>query len=74
MGELREKMRHALVVRGMAANTQAAYLDSVRALAKYYGRRPDELSTEEIQRYVRYLIEERKLAPASTPVETTARR
>lgn len=65
MGELRERMQHDLIVRGLSSNTQRAYLSAVEGLAKYHRRRPDELSTAEVQGYLRHLIEERRLAPAS---------
>jgi integrase/recombinase XerD len=65
MGELRDRMEHDLVVRGLSPRTQEAYLGAVRCLARYYRRRPDELSEQEVQRYVRYLIEQRKLSPSS---------
>lgn len=65
MGELRERMENDLIIRGLSPNTQRSYLTAVKGLAKYYRRRPDELSTVEVQRYLRHLIEERRLAPAS---------
>ncbi len=65
MGELRERMENDLIIRGLSVNTQRSYLTAVKGLAKYYRRRPDELSTAEVQRYLRHLIEERRLAPAS---------
>ena len=68
MGELREQMHHELVVRGLSPRTQEAYLAAVRGLAKYYHQRPDTLSELQIQVYVRYLIEQRHLAPNSVRV------
>ena len=68
MGELRELMHHALVVRGLSPRTQEAYLAAVRGLAKYYHQRPDTLSEQQIQAYVRSLIEQRHLAPSSVRV------
>jgi len=35
---------------------------AVTGLAKYYNRSPEELSQEEVQRYLLHLLEERKLA------------
>ena len=63
MGELRERMSHALVIRGLSSRTRESYLAAVKGLAKYYHKRPDELSEQQVQRYVRHLIEERQLAP-----------
>jgi site-specific recombinase XerD len=65
MGELRERMTHALVIRGLSSRTQESYLAAVKGLAKYYHQRPDELSESEVQGYIRHLMEERKLAPNS---------
>jgi integrase/recombinase XerD len=65
MGKLREQMVHDLVVRGLSARTQEAYVGAVRGLAKHYKRPPDELSVHEVQGYVRHLIEVRKLSSSS---------
>ena len=65
MGALRKQMDGDLVVRGMAVRTREAYLGAVAGLAKYYGRRPDRVSEQEVQKYLLHLIEERKLAWSS---------
>jgi len=63
MGELRERMQHDLVVRGMSLRTQEAYLAAVAGLAKHYHQRPDLLSIPQVEGYIRHLIEQRHLAP-----------
>jgi len=68
MGELRERMQHDLVVRGLSPRTQEAYLAAVAGLAKHYQHRPDTLSVQQIEGYIRYLIEQRHLAPSSVRV------
>lgn len=68
MGELRERMQHDLVVRGMSPRTQEAYLAAVAGLAKHYYQRPDALSVQQVEGYVRHLIEQRHLAPNSVRV------
>ncbi len=68
MGALRKQMDGDLVVRGMSVRTREAYLGAVAGLAKYYGRRPDRIGESEVQRYLLYLIEERKLAWSSCNV------
>jgi site-specific recombinase XerD len=68
MGALRKQMDGDLVVRGMSVRTREAYLRAVADLAKYYGRRPDRVSEQEVQDYLVYLIEERKLAWSSCNV------
>ena len=68
MGELRERMQQALILRGMAPRTQEAYLTAVHGLAKYYRQRPDTLSEVQVQAYIRALIEERHLSASSVRV------
>jgi site-specific recombinase XerD len=65
MGTLRKQMDGDLVVRGMAERTREAYLGAVAGLANYYGRRPDRISEQEVQKYLLYLIEQRRLAWSS---------
>jgi len=62
MGELRERMKRDMEIRGFSPHTQLAYLRRVAALTRYLGRSPDEVSVEEIQRYQLYLTRERKVA------------
>ena len=62
MGALRDQMDKDMVLRGMSPRTRESYLYAVRGLAKYYRKSPDTLSEQDIQNYLLYLIEERKLA------------
>jgi site-specific recombinase XerD len=55
-------MDEDMIVRGMADKTREAYLGAVRGLAKFYRRSPDQISDEEVQRYLLYLIQDRKQA------------
>jgi hypothetical protein len=41
MTKLRERMINEMVLRGLAPNTQRAYLQAVTQLARHYGRAPD---------------------------------
>ena len=66
MSPLRKQMQADMVLRGLAPRTQEAYLAAVAGLARHYGRSPDHLTEEDVQRYLLHLIEERKLAWAST--------
>jgi integrase/recombinase XerD len=68
MGELRERMQHDLVVRGMSPRTQEAYLAAVKGLAQHYRQRPDTLSAPQVEGYLHHLIEQRHLAPNSVRV------
>src|SRR5262245_65474777 len=65
MGELRERMQHDLVVRGMSLRTQEAYLAAVAGLAEHYHRRPDALDVPQVGGYIRHLVEQRHLATKS---------
>jgi len=68
MGELRERMQHDLVVQGMSPRTQEAYLAAMQGLAQHYCQRPDTLSTQQVEGYMRHLIEQRHLAPNSVRI------
>jgi len=72
MKTLREQMSDAMVLRGFAPRTQESYLAAVRALAKYYRRSPDLLTSEEVEAYHLHLIVERKLAYSSVNQSTCA--
>ncbi len=62
MGELRDRMVRDMDVRHFSGRTVEAYLAGVKGLAKYYRRSPDQLSDEEVQRYLLHLRDERKLS------------
>ena len=62
MGELRERMKKDMEIRGFSPNTRQAYIGRVAALARYLGCSPDVVGVEEIQRYQLYLTRERKVA------------
>ena len=54
MGEVRERLHHDLVVRGMSPRTQEAYLAAVKGLAQHYHQRPDTLSRQQVEAYLRH--------------------
>lgn len=66
MSPLRQQMQSDMVLRGLAGRTQESYIAAVVGVARYYHRSPDQLSQDEVQQYLLHLIEERKLAWAST--------
>lgn len=68
MGVLREQMERQMVLRRMSIRTRQSYSAAVAQLAKHYRRPPDRLTAAEIQSYLLYLIEERKLASSSCNV------
>jgi len=62
MGELRNRMVRDMDVRHFSGRTVEAYVAGVKGLAKYYRRQPDQLSNDEVQRYLLYLREQRQLS------------
>ena len=62
MTPLRQRMIHDLTIRGLAENTQRAYLHAVTGLARHYRRSPDQLSAEDVQTYLVWLHQERGLS------------
>lgn len=65
MTTLRQQLIQELVLRGMSARTQQAYIHQVYHPAKYYRQAPDQLSDQQVRAYLFHLAQERKLA-AST--------
>ncbi len=59
MTALRQQMIDDLVLRGLSAKTQEAYLRTVTRLAAFYGRSPDRISEREIQTYLLHLYREK---------------
>lgn len=62
MSELRERMVRQMQLRCFSERTQEAYLHAVRSLAKHYMRPPDQISDQEVQDFVLYLMNERRVA------------
>lgn len=65
MTPLRKKMIDDMVLRGLAASTQDAYLRAVADLATFYRKSPEQLSSQEVQRFLLHLYPERGMAPMS---------
>ncbi len=65
MGELRDRMVRDMDVRHFSGRTVEAYVAGVKGLAKHYRRPPDQLSDDEVQRYLLYLREERTLSSST---------
>jgi site-specific recombinase XerD len=67
-------MEQDMLVRGFSVRTRESYLAAVRGLAKYYRRSPDQLNAAQVQDYLAYLMEERKLAWSSCNVAVSGLR
>jgi len=62
MTDLREKMIKAMELRNFSPRTQTAYLSAVTNLSKHFMKSPEEISQEQIEDYLLYLKNERKLS------------
>jgi site-specific recombinase XerD len=68
MTSLRDRMTKDLQLRGYSQCTQEAYLRAVRKLAEHYGKRPDQLSEEQVRNYFLYLKNGKNFAPSSMKI------
>jgi hypothetical protein len=62
MTPLRKRMIDDMVTAGLMANSQAAYIQAVRGLAKHTHRSPDLLSESDVRGYLLHLRDERGVA------------
>lgn len=63
--QLRDLMVRDMDARNLAPRTIETYVDNVRGLAKFYMRSPDQLSDDEVDRYLTHIRVERKLSPST---------
>jgi site-specific recombinase XerD len=66
--QLKEDFTKFLTVKRYAEKTSRAYVSSVFGLAQFHMKAPDTLNDKDIQEYLHYLIEFRKLAWSSCNV------
>ena len=52
MSPFRARMIEDMKLAGLAATTQEIYLQAVRSLAKHYNRSPEQLTEEQVRRYL----------------------
>jgi hypothetical protein len=57
MTRLRHQMYEAMKLAGLASKTQKAYIHSVKRLAKYYNRSPEQITEREVQAFFLNLLE-----------------
>ncbi|MCY0909662.1 MAG: phage integrase N-terminal SAM-like domain-containing protein [Sulfobacillus thermotolerans] len=57
-----------LVLRGLSQNTRASFLTHVRLFFAFCQWPVDQLTTEDIRRFLTFLIAERRVAPATANV------
>ena len=65
MSQLRNQMIRDMQLRKFAPGTQKIYLNAVKGLANYHHCSPDILSSGQIEDYILYLFNERKMATGS---------
>lgn len=61
MTPLRQRMIEEMQLRGLAETTQKSYIYTIRRLAAYYNRSPDQITDEEVRSYYLYLRNEKQL-------------
>lgn len=66
--KLRDKFENYLILNRLSARTRQAYLKAVEGLAFFHNQTPDQLSDEQIQQYLLYLLRDRKLQWSSCNV------
>lgn len=71
---LRQKMIDELTLRGYSPKTLDSYLYALTKVAKHYNRSPDTLTVDEIQNWILYLINDRKLSKSSCRLYVNALR
>lgn len=62
MTKLRQAMIQAMQLRQLSEHTQRAYITGVAQLSSYYNRSPEKISEDEIQQYILYLAQDKKLS------------
>ena len=65
MTPLRKKFIEDMNIRNFAESTQKAYVSALVRFSQYFKRSPEDISEEEVRKYLLYLSQERKIHPAS---------
>jgi len=60
--DLRTRFFNYMTLHRFSKHTQKNYYLAVKCLARFYNQPPDKLTEDQIQKYLLYLIEEKKLA------------
>jgi integrase/recombinase XerD len=71
---LRTRFNNYMVLRRFSPSTIKAYTKAVEGLALYYNEPPDKLTTDQVQAYLLYLIQEKKRAWSTCNVAFSAYR
>ena len=60
--DLRTKFANYMTVQRLSQHTKRNYIRAVKGLATFYNKSPDKLTNDQIQEYLRYLLEDCKLS------------
>jgi len=74
MTPLRQRMIEDMQLRNLAPGRQLCYLQQVSRFARHFHKPPEQLGPEQIRAYQLYLINEKKLAPATILIAVSALR
>jgi integrase/recombinase XerD len=74
MTNLRQQMLEELQRRNYSASTIRGYILAVKQFAEYFGKPPDRLGATHVKRLQWYLLQERKLDPATVEMRMSALR
>jgi len=66
-----EKLKTELELRGFSEKTKEAYIYNNKRFIKYINRKPDEISKDDIKKYLAYLISEKKAASTVSLVKSS---
>ena len=65
MGELHDRMREDLILKGYSPHTQNGYLRCARTFAKHFMRSPEQMGEQEIREFLLHLVRDRKVSAAT---------
>lgn len=74
MTRLRERMIQELRLRNRAETTIVSYVRAIRQYAEFFGRSPDQLSSQHVREYLLHLIEKRKVSQSTYNQQVAALR
>ncbi len=72
--ELRQRFEDYMTLRNLSPRTHEAYIGAVTKLSRFYKQSPDQLSNDDIQKHLLYLIREKKFSWNTVNVHFSAYR
>ena len=74
MGKHKDQMKQDLMLRGVATTTTEVYLKHARQFVAYFGRSADRLGTDHVREWLLWMLQEKKLDPATVNAAIAALR